>query len=42
LVNFTEVTGSNILLTINLASSMYAVTVVQGGNPNIMEVRVRH
>jgi hypothetical protein len=41
-VSFTEVTGGNVHLTINLASSMYAATGAQGGNPNIMEVRVRH
>lgn len=34
--------GGNVLLTIDLASTLYTAAVSQGGNPDIIEVRVRH
>ncbi len=34
-------TRGNVILTIDLASSSYRVVVSQGGNPNVVELRIR-
>jgi hypothetical protein len=40
-MSMTEDSLGNVLLTINLASAKYRATVSQGGNPNIIEIRIR-